>query len=181
MRLPLQLHPDFDCEAATRIEVELARPASKTLELRYLVTGTPGKLLLPALGPTRRADRLWEHSCFEVFVRAGPSESYYEFNFAPSCEWAGYRFESHRSGMSEAEVAAPGIETKLDSDTFELRATIDLGSLPELSAGRAWRIGLSAVIEETAGQKSYWALAHPPGKADFHHPDCFALDLPPAA
>jgi hypothetical protein len=36
------------------------------------------------------------------------------------------------------------------------------------------------VIEETNGNKSYWALAHPPGKADFHHADCFALEFPKA-
>jgi hypothetical protein len=35
----------------------------------------------------------------------------------------------------------------------------------------AWRIGLAAVIEDTSGHKSYWALVHPPGKADFHHSD----------
>jgi hypothetical protein len=40
-----------------------------------------------------------------------------------------------------------------------------------------WRLGLSAVIEETNGTISYWAVAHPPGKADFHHSDCFALEL----
>jgi hypothetical protein len=35
-------------------------------------------------------------------------------------------------------------------------------------------LGLSAVLEEQDGTKSYWALAHPPGgKPDFHHPDCF--------
>jgi hypothetical protein len=34
------------------------------------------------------------------------------------------------------------------------------------------------VIEETNGRLSYWALAHPPGKPDFHHSDCFALELP---
>ncbi len=39
-------------------------------------------------------------------------------------------------------------------------------------------IGISAVIEETDGTKSYWALAHPPGKPDFHHPACFAATLP---
>ena len=42
-------------------------------------------------------------------------------------------------------------------------------------------IGLSAVIEETDGTKSYWALRHPPGPPDFHHPDCFALELPALA
>ena len=41
-----------------------------------------------------------------------------------------------------------------------------------------WQMGLSAVLEETDGTKSYWALAHPPGAPDFHHPDCFALDIP---
>ncbi len=39
------------------------------------------------------------------------------------------------------------------------------------------RLGLSAVIEQTDGTKSYWALAHPPGKPDFHHRDCFAHQL----
>jgi hypothetical protein len=38
-----------------------------------------------------------------------------------------------------------------------------------------WRLGLSAIIEEASGRRSYWALAHPPGKPDFHHPDSFAL------
>jgi len=43
----------------------------------------------------------------------------------------------------------------------------------------AVRAAISAVIEEADGTKSYWALAHPPGKPDFHHADCFDLDLEP--
>ena len=39
-------------------------------------------------------------------------------------------------------------------------------------------LAVSAVIEETDGTKSFWALRHPPGPPDFHHPDCFALTLP---
>ena len=40
---------------------------------------------------------------------------------------------------------------------------------------RAGQLGLSAVLEEKDGTKSYWALAHPRGdKPDFHAPDCFA-------
>ena len=44
---------------------------------------------------------------------------------------------------------------------------------------RTGELGISAVIEEQDGRLSYWALAHPPGKPDFHHRDCFALRLPP--
>ena len=39
-------------------------------------------------------------------------------------------------------------------------------------------LALSSVIEELDGTKSYWALAHPPGQPDFHHPACFAATLP---
>ena len=42
-------------------------------------------------------------------------------------------------------------------------------------------LGLSAVIEEQDGTKSYWALAHPDGPPDFHDPACFAASLSPIA
>ena len=41
----------------------------------------------------------------------------------------------------------------------------------------AWLGAVSAVIEETDGTRSFWSLAHPPGKPDFHHRDSFALEL----
>ena len=50
---------------------------------------------------------------------------------------------------------------------------VEPGIFPDNGA----KLALSAVIEELDGTKSYWALAHPPGKPDFHHPDCFALTL----
>jgi hypothetical protein len=52
-----------------------------------------------------------------------------------------------------------------------------LGRLTELPRNAPWRLGLSALIEDTSGCKSYWALAHPPGKPDFHHADCFAYEF----
>jgi hypothetical protein len=64
-----------------------------------------------------------------------------------------------------------------ESDYFSLSAEFDVS--PYLSGPSM--LGLSAVIEEKDGTKSYWALAHPPGdKPDFHHLDCFAVELPPA-
>ena len=40
------------------------------------------------------------------------------------------------------------------------------------------KVGLAVVIDEVGGTKSCWALAHPPGAPDFHHPTCFAAELP---
>ena len=39
---------------------------------------------------------------------------------------------------------------------------------------------LSAIIEDTNGNRSFWALAHPPGEPDFHDAACFAAQVPPA-
>jgi hypothetical protein len=173
MRQALKLHPDSRCDAATRIEVYVSRGRTGNLALRYFVTGTMSDLRLPPATQSARADELWRHTCFEAFVRAAPGEAYYEFNFAPSTLWAAYRFDSYRSGMSIAsEINAPRIEVWSNGVCTELQVSLDLPS------DTAWRLGLAAVIEETSGRKSYWALAHPPGKPDFHHSDCFALELP---
>ena len=179
MRLVLKLHPDSRCTAAARIEAEAARPRPGTLALRYVVTGRMGDLHLPPATAPERTDGLWRRTCFEAFVRASPGAAYYEFNFAPSTQWAAYRFNGYRSGMHVAsEISAPRLEVRTTGARFELQASLELEGLPGLPSHAAWRLGLSAVIEETSGRKSYWALAHPPGTADFHHSDCFALELP---
>ena len=173
MRQALKLHPDSRCDAATRIEVEAARPRPGNLLLHYFVTGKTGDLFLPPVTRPARADELWRRTCFEAFVRALPGEAYYEFNFASSTQWAAYRFDGTRTGMRVAsEISAPCIEVRSNGAGFELQVTLDLPN------DSAWRLGLAAVIEEASGRKSHWALAHPPGKADFHHSDCFTLELP---
>lgn len=181
MRQALRLHPESRCAAVTEIEVEALRPDPGQLLLRYVVAGKISDLVLPAPSPSTRSDGLWRRSCFEAFVRAAPGSAYYEFNFAPSTQWAAYRFSDYREGMAVAsEIGAPRIEIRSTDTNFELRTALALESLPSLPGDALWRLGLSAVIEEAGGRKSYWALAHPPGKADFHHSDCFACTLPVA-
>jgi len=181
MRQALKLHPDSRCIAVSHIDVDVARPRAGNLVLSYCVTGEmTGLHVPPATAPTR-TDALWQHTCFEAFIRASSGAAYYEFNFAPSTQWAAYRFSGYREGMAVAdEVPAPDIAVHSTAENYTLHAALDLDRLPFLPDDAAWRLGLSAVIEETSGDKSYWALAHPPGKADFHHSDCFAHELPAA-
>jgi hypothetical protein len=178
MRRALRLHPDSRCAAVTRIEVDVTRPRAGGLALSYVVTGTIGGMRLPPVTDSARADELWRHTCFEAFVRASPGEAYYEFNFAPSTQWAAYRFDGYRSGMRvAAEIAAPRIDVQSAAERYTLQVALELDELSGLPRKADWRLGLAAVIEETNGNKSYWALAHPPGKPDFHHADGFAYDL----
>jgi hypothetical protein len=170
MRASLRLHPDSRSKAVRHVDVEISRRGG-ALAFTYIVTGAIDEIIIPSLAAPERADGLWRTTCFEAFARATGNEAYIEFNFAPSTQWAAYGFGSYRAGMELMRQPPPRIVVNSSKDQFELVATMD--DLP----GAAWRLGLSAVIEETGGEKSYWALAHAPGKADFHHADNFALDL----
>jgi hypothetical protein len=174
MRHALALHPDSTCEAITRIDVEVKRLGESGLALHYTALGKIADLRLPAPAEPERTDELWRTTCFEAFFILGDDYEYTEFNFAPSSAWASYRFTGHREGMKPAtDLSAPRIACRSSADRFDLTATL---SFPH----PLWdidRVALTAVIEETNGRKSYWALAHPPGKPDFHHIVGFALDL----
>jgi hypothetical protein len=184
-RHTLRIHPDTICAAVTQIEVDVARPQTGRLILTYAVTGKIGDLAMPPVVDPVRTDELWQHTCFEAFLRSSSGAGYYEFNFAPSTQWVAYRFSDYRTGRCVAtEIGAPLIGVESSAERYALRASVEIDRLRALSASgggngtdQKWRLGLSAIIEERSGRRSYWALAHPPGKADFHHSDCFALEV----
>lgn len=177
MRWVLKIHPDSRCPAVHQIEVEAARPQAGALVLRYSVDGDIRGLVLPPVAEPARTDALWQHTCFEAFIRPEPDAAYYEFNFAPSTRWAAYRFDNYREGMRVADqIGALSIEVESTSERFTLQVAVQCDQSFEL-ARSTWQVGLSAVLEAVGGGKSYWALAHPPGKPDFHHADGFALEL----
>ena len=199
-------HSNGGLDGLDTIEVRVERPKRDRLSLDFMLVGEAVRHIeLPRrIGEQPgRHDDLWRHTCFELFLRLGEGNSYYEYNLAPSRDWACYRFDSYREGMSPPRVPAPAISEwshfprpadrtrgmEIGSDGisrdfarpfFEVSATIDLSSIAVQQPADPWHIGLSAVIEDRKGEKSYWALKHPSGVPDFHDPDCFALQLPAA-
>ena len=177
-RAMLLAHPDTPGEWVWSISAEVQRDPPATLVCHYALRGEISRLRIPAARTGRRADGLWQHTCFEVFVAPAAGSGYYEFNFSPSLEWAAYRFSEYREDMAPASLArAPGLTARRTADLLELTAHLHLDGLPELAAAAALRLGLTAVVEEESGRLCYWALGHPPGNPDFHDPDCFALEL----
>jgi hypothetical protein len=172
MRRLLKRHPDSPGVAAVHVEVEIERPRPSSLLLSYIVTGRISDIRMPAVMAATRGEELWEQTCFEAFVRAASGDTYYEFNFSPSTQWAAYRFSGYRSGRRvPAEIRPFPIDVQSTPESFTLQTSL------ELPHEDSWHLGLSAVIEEVNGRKSYWALAHPPGKPDFHHRDSFAHEI----
>ena len=141
------------------------------MQLDYEVSGG-SNLVVPAIAQQpERTDGLWRTTCLELFLMPADAGHYFEFNFSPSTQWAAYAFDGYRTGMTPLALATPPQIARLENG---VTVTCDLGGV---TSGTP-HIGLAAVIEETGGTKSYWALAHPPGPPDFHHPACFAATLP---
>jgi len=142
--------------------------------LRWRIDGAQ-ELVVPAFAGKGRADELWQTTCFEVFLMPEGGKAYCEFNLSPSERWAAYDFSGYRQGMSERPVERePQGTMRLDSSFAIFDAAIPLSALPEGDC----RMNVAAVIEEQVGVKSYWALAHPAHKPDFHDPACFVAALP---
>lgn len=179
----LQPHPDTPPNAVSGVNVEIARSEFGQVVARYVATSETGSIKIPP--PVRnssRIDELWRATCFEAFVLDPNGEGYFEFNFSPSTGWAAYNFASYRQGFDQVAIDPPHFDVEANPKCLEVIVSADFSALSLLPANKPWRIALSAVIEETDGTKSYWALAHPPGKPDFHHPTCFAATLaPPSA
>jgi len=170
-------HPHTRSTPADRIEAEIARRPDGRWSLSYTVTGRIGDIAMPAVQAPARGTALWQHTCFEAFLRVAGGTDYYELNFAPSTQWAAYHFTGYRSGRRDAaEVNAIPIESQSNADSYTLNVLLGLDRL-SLPTDAPWQLGLSAVIEDMSGGLSYWALAHPPGKPDFHHTAGFVHEL----
>lgn len=174
MRFDLLCHSDTPATSIGSVHVELTMTDPTDMLLTFYVT--PGAALaVPERVSPRRADGLWQRTCCELFLKPEGGDAYFEFNLSPSGQWAAYAFDGYRAGMRDLALPVdPHIELERQGGSFVLEADVDLAAIP---VGRL-EANLSAVIEEADGTRSYWALRHPPGKPDFHHPDCFALELP---
>jgi hypothetical protein len=177
MQFNLVHHPATPPSEPLKVWASVDHPASlgsvASTNIWFGVGAPAGRFVIPPPAEPTRADDLWQTTCFEAFLRIPGVDAYREWNFAPSGEWAANDFERHREGRANAEVAAPYIRVEDNLTWWALGATIPV------DAEAIWALGLSAVLEESEGTKSYWALAHPPGdKPDFHAADCFAASLP---
>jgi hypothetical protein len=177
MHFDLVPHPATPPSATFKVwaNVEHARALGivASTNIWFGVGAPPQRFVIPDTREPARTEDLWQTTCFEAFLRIPGADSYREWNFAPSGEWAAYDFERHREGRAGADVAPPYIRVEDNLTWWALGATIAVDSQA------IWALGLSAILEERDGTKSYWALAHPPGdKPDFHAADCFAAKLP---
>ena len=171
----LVAHPNFAPGEVKGVTVHLAELADRRLMLRFRVDGGTN-LVLPAYRGRGRGEELWKTTCFELFLYQGEGR-YREFNFSPSGQWAAYEFAGYRNLIGDFEPRqTPEIKHETGESMFMMTVFLDRRELEGVE-----RAALAAVLEESGGRPSYWALAHEQLKPDFHDPTGFRITIPPAS
>jgi hypothetical protein len=163
-------------EPEVRITGSIAR-RGHGLALHYALRGRLAGLALPgpAENPTRR-HRLWEDTCFEIFLAVKNSPHYWEFNLSPAGHWNVYGFTAYRQGMAEeTALASLPFRVRRQPDSLLLALEVDLARI--VRPDQALEAALAAVIKLKTGEATYWALTHPGPRADFHRRDGFLIEL----
>jgi hypothetical protein len=170
----LVAHPDHPPASVSQVEARIIGQDANWLRARWRVEGAQD-LIVPPFAGKGRADGLWQTTCFELFLKPMGGDAYVELNLSPSERWNAYDFAAYRWDMKERPFPHEPECTMRQGSTFAIfDAAIPIAGLPQADCA----MGMSAVIEEKGGVKSYWALAHPAGSPDFHAPACFAVALP---
>jgi hypothetical protein len=173
------------------VEARVSLTPDSSLLVEFSVDADANRLRIPAPAAPVRADGLWRHTCFEIFLAAPDGERYCELNFSPSTAWAAYVFMKYREAPQPlALAAAPGISLTHSSPGLHLATSVPrdelVAALAPVDASRdgaarrrapRLKLGIAAVIEDEAGTLSYWALRHPAPRPDFHHREGFAMEL----
>ena len=170
-------HPsDAPLPAVLAVTARVIVTGTDLLRCEYRLRGDLKQLAIPQRTLAQRAERLWEHTCFEAFLAPGAGAGYSELNFSPATEWAAYAFDGHRQGMRPLTLATPpAIAVVASANELTVTASVELGALG--AAPWPWRVGLTAVVEDRAGRRGYFALRHPRDKPDFHDAAGFAVLL----
>jgi hypothetical protein len=174
----LHSHPHSPCPAVQAIGASVEQVNEVTLRLVYTLAADCSLLVIPEPKAAVRADGLWKHTCFELFMRRAGEPGYVEYNFSPSGAWAAYRFRGYRE-LAEDQDNHPVPELNVVRAPGQLEMVVTLDLKQALPHNGQLQLGLAAVIEASDGGLSYWAQKHATDKPDFHHPDSFVHEPDP--
>jgi len=156
-------HPE-EC----RIKIKFIK-SLESLHITFELRTRLDTLVIPLFNPStaKRTDKLWEHTCFEIFIGSKDGEAYREFNLSPSGDWNVYLFKGYRENMTtDPAFTSLPFDVRADpEDGLDMTVKIDNALVP-VTADTL--VGISAVLEHTTGIKSYWAINHPKPNPDFH-------------
>jgi len=131
---------------------------SDKIIFHYKIIGNIDDVIIPEKGSL---DEIWKSSCCELFLSTGDTK-YREFNISFSKEIQTYSFSDYRNGGRVENIEC--VVEKIVKNSNVLELSIAITNI----FGRELFGNIAVIIENSIGEKSYWALSHTPKKLDFH-------------
>ncbi len=157
-----------------QLELEfLARlePNHNTLQLNYQISGNLENLILAQINQKiKRADKLWQNTCFEAFLKLKDSPEYIELNLSPFSAYNAYLFTGYRQGMQEIKIADINMDSAMLKNQYSFNAEIKFAESYFFES-----FSMTAILKLQSTKTTHWAITHASKKADFHLPDSFIL------
>ncbi len=147
------------------------------LSIEYQLFGDLNAIsIAPLANVPSRQFQLWEATCFEFFIGIPGDRNYWEFNLAPSGDWAVFALDDYRQGLRD-ELAFTSLPFQVDRypNYITLSLEFDLSEL--ILAEQDLELSVTTVVKSSQGELSYWAIAHSDKEADFHLRDSFLIKL----
>lgn len=160
----------YESSLAPKITIDTELNANEDVfYISYKIQGDLAGLDLGSEGPKHaRVIKLWEKSCFELFIK-NSKDSYVEFNFSPEFEWNAFYFEKKGDALSEyARIDKVEFDILLSLEVFHLIVKIDKKKFPDNFLNNDLSVGITSVIKNKKGELSYWALSHHDTRPNFH-------------
>lgn len=163
---PFDNNPDYKFS----IESEL-NYTTESVFINYKLTGDLSGLDLGSGHPKHaRVIKLWEKTCFELFIK-NSKDNYIEFNFSPDFEWNAFYFAKKGDALVEyAGVDLVKMDILLSLEVFHLIVEIDKKKFPKGFFDQESKLSgaITSVIKEKNERLSYWALNHTDTRPNFH-------------
>lgn len=171
----LAAHPENPGIFHQTVDATLTRKPGGALEIAYAIHGFNFDLRIPTPHAPAPVDALWKTTCCELFLGSPDHPGYREFNFSPSGQWVAHDFLDTRERAPEPPACPePIIRTTRTEDLLRVDVTLGAAAVPETARHC---LAVSVILEAEGGRLGYWAIVHPCGKPDFHHPAGFVLKL----
>lgn len=118
----------------------------------------------------KRKNKLWESTCFELFLKNPKSPAYYEVNVSSSGDWNVFEFTDYRKNKKETDpVSAPMSRIKSTAGNFNIEFEVKLDEFKNIfTTEQSALLGISCVLKQANGEYIYYALRHKKEKPDFH-------------
>ncbi|HHO56714.1 MAG TPA: DOMON-like domain-containing protein [Trueperaceae bacterium] len=149
----------LDLDMVVRLELN-----PNSLQLNYSIHANLDNLILPTIQKEiKRADNLWQNTCFEAFLKLKDSPKYLELNLSPFSAYNVYSFDDYRQGMKDMDIAEIKLNSLKEAHNYKFSADLRFVDSFDFEA-----ISICAIIKLSSGETSHWAIKHKSSKPDFH-------------